>query len=240
MIEPEVAYCDLDGLLELAENFLSPHRPERPQESRRRARKSSAATSRSSKAILPPFPRLRYDEAVEMLNEAHKRRPARSSPSNTATTSALPTKPGSAASSTGPVMVHRYPADVKAFYMEPDPERLALRSLRRRACARRLRRNHRRLAARLQLRAAQEPHRSSTTCPSKPSSGISTCAATARCPTPASAWASSAPSPGSAASTTSAKPSPSPAPCTASTRRRSSTAADSHRLFHSTFNELAC
>ena len=32
MIEPEVAYCDLDGLLELAENFLSPHCSKRPQE----------------------------------------------------------------------------------------------------------------------------------------------------------------------------------------------------------------
>ena len=49
--------------------------------------------------------------------------------------------------------------------------------------------------------------------PKKPSTGISTCAATAPSPTPASAWASSAPSPGSAAWSTSAKPSHSPECC---------------------------
>jgi hypothetical protein len=41
--------------------------------------------------------------------------------------------------------------------------------------------------------------------PEKPSSGISTCAATAACRTPASAWAWNAPSPGFAEPSTSAK-----------------------------------
>ena len=62
------------------------------------------------------------------------------------------------------------------------PEGRELRALRRRARARRLRRSHRRLAARLQLRTAQEPHRTRTSCRSKPSSGISIYAATVRVP----------------------------------------------------------
>ena len=52
-------------------------------------------------------------------------------------------------------MVNRYPADVKAFYMEPDPEGSAPCPLRGRSRPRGLRRNHRRLAARVELRAAE-------------------------------------------------------------------------------------
>ena len=40
---------------------------------------------------------------------------------NMAMTLVRRTKPGFPISSTGRVMVHRYPANVKAFYMEPDP-----------------------------------------------------------------------------------------------------------------------
>jgi aspartyl/asparaginyl-tRNA synthetase len=50
-----------------------------------------------------------------------------------------------------PVMVHRYPANVKAFYMEPDPINPQPGSLRRRSGAGGLRRDHRRLAARVKL-----------------------------------------------------------------------------------------
>ena len=120
MIEPEVAYCDLDGLLELAENFLS-HIVQSVLKNRAAELAVIGRDPAKLEAILPPFPRLRYDEAAEMLNAGPQERRARSSPSSTATTSAPPTKPGSARNSTRPVMVHRYPADVKAFYMEPDP-----------------------------------------------------------------------------------------------------------------------
>src|ERR1700728_3944662 len=65
MIEPEVAYMDLDGLMELAENFISHivqsvvknRGPELTVIGRERAKLES---------ILPPFPRLRYDDAAEM------------------------------------------------------------------------------------------------------------------------------------------------------------------------------
>src|ERR1700728_604582 len=71
MVEPEVAYMDLDGLMELGENFISHivqsvvknRGPELTVIGRERAKLES---------ILPPFPRLRYDDAAEMLNQAHK------------------------------------------------------------------------------------------------------------------------------------------------------------------------
>src|SRR5206468_3387842 len=59
-----------------------------------------------------------------------------------------------------------------------------------------------------------------TTCRSSRTSGTSTCAGTARSPTPASGWGSSAWSPGSASSSTCARPSPSPACSTRSIRSR--------------------
>jgi asparaginyl-tRNA synthetase len=89
-------------------------------------------------------------------------------------------------------MVNRYPADVKAFYMEPDPKdpRLAL-------CVDVLAPEgygeiiggSQRVSSYELLSAAS----TSTNCRARPSSGISICAATAACRTPASAWASSAP-----------------------------------------------
>ncbi|HUX44182.1 MAG TPA: asparagine--tRNA ligase [Terracidiphilus sp.] len=120
MIEPEVAYMDLDGLLELAENFLS-HIVQSVLKNRAAELAVIERDPEKLKAILPPFPRLRYDEAVTMLNEAHAKGELDhafeygddfGSPDETWLSSQFDR----------PVMVHRYPADVKAFYMEPDPK----------------------------------------------------------------------------------------------------------------------
>ena len=98
-----------------------------------------------------------------------------------------------------PVMVHRYPAAVKAFYMEPDPENAKSCALRRRAGAGGLWGGDRRVAAYHLLRSAEEADRGAPVCRSKPFPGIWICAATVRFPMRASAWASSAWWPGSAA-----------------------------------------
>src|SRR5664279_1010568 len=63
MIEPEVAYCDLDGLLELAENFLS-HIVQTALKNRASELTVIGRDRAKLESILPPFPRLRYDEAV--------------------------------------------------------------------------------------------------------------------------------------------------------------------------------
>ena len=72
--------------------------------------------------IEAPFPRITYDEAVKMLQEGHAKGALENnfewggdlgSPDETYISSRFDK----------PVMIHRYPAKIKAFYMEPDPER---------------------------------------------------------------------------------------------------------------------
>ncbi|MGB7189170.1 MAG: asparagine--tRNA ligase [Acidobacteriaceae bacterium] len=120
MVEPEVAFCDLDGLMELAEQFLS-FIVGRVLARRGAELKVIQRDVAKLEAIQAPFPRLSYDEAVAMLNEAHAKGLLENgfeygndfgSPDETYLSSQFDR----------PVMVHRYPADVKAFYMEPDPE----------------------------------------------------------------------------------------------------------------------
>jgi asparaginyl-tRNA synthetase len=119
MIEPEVTYLDLDGLMELAENFLS-HIVTRVLESHRADLKVIGKDITKLEAILAPFPRLSYDDAHAMLLDAHAKGLIENahvygddfgSPDETYISNQYDR----------PVMVHRYPADVKAFYMQPDP-----------------------------------------------------------------------------------------------------------------------
>ncbi|MDE3062820.1 MAG: asparagine--tRNA ligase [Acidobacteriota bacterium] len=119
MIEPEVAYCDLDGLLELAENFLS-HIVQSVLKNRASELAVIGRDPEKLKNILPPFPRLRYDKAVEILNEAH-RKGELENPFEYGNDFGSPDETWLSSQFDRPVMVHRYPADVKAFYMEPDP-----------------------------------------------------------------------------------------------------------------------
>ena len=121
MVEPEVAYATLDDLMELAENFISFIVKGCLQ--RRRADLQTIGRDVSKlENIEAPFPRIPYDEAVQKLQEGHAQGKLESkfeyggdlgSPDETYLSSLYQK----------PVMVHRYPAKVKAFYMEPDPQR---------------------------------------------------------------------------------------------------------------------
>jgi len=119
MIEPEVAFMDLDGLLVLAENFLS-HIVQSVLKNRASELVVIGRDRAKLEAILPPFPRLRYDEAAEMLNQAHKDGHLEA-PFEYGNDFGSPDETWLSSQFDRPVMVHRYPADVKAFYMEPDP-----------------------------------------------------------------------------------------------------------------------
>ena len=121
MVEPEVAYAKLDDIMVLAENFLS-YIVRRVLETRRDDLEILERDLSKLEAIVPPFPRLPYDEAVRLLQEGHAAGAMEQrfewggdlgSPDETFLSSKYDK----------PVMVHRYPAEVKAFYMEPDPER---------------------------------------------------------------------------------------------------------------------
>jgi asparaginyl-tRNA synthetase len=119
MVEPEVAFLDLDGLMELAENYLS-HIVQSVLKNRSAELVTIGRDVSKLATITPPFPRLRYDEAVEMLNEAHKKGELEQ-PFQYGNDFGSPDETWLSSRFDRPVMVHRYPAEVKAFYMEPDP-----------------------------------------------------------------------------------------------------------------------
>ncbi len=119
MIEPEIAFADLDDLMTLAEEFLS-HIVQRVLVNRSTELKVIGRDTAKLESIRPPFPRVTYDEAAKMLEEAFKQGKIEQkfeygndfgSPDETYISSQFDR----------PVMVHRYPANIKAFYMEPDP-----------------------------------------------------------------------------------------------------------------------
>lgn len=132
MVEPEVAFLDLDGDMDLAEDFLC-FIVERVLERRRPELALIERDVGKLENVKKPFPRIRYDEAVAILNEA---RAEKRKTTGDATISDFPWGEDLGAEDETiissrydrPVMVHRYPAQVKAFYMKRDPadDRLAL------------------------------------------------------------------------------------------------------------------
>jgi asparaginyl-tRNA synthetase len=120
MIEPEVAFLELDGLMELAENFIS-HLVQSVLKNRSAELDVIGRDKAKLAAIVPPFPRLRYDVAADMLNQAYKDGKLEN-PFEYGNDFGSPDETYLSSQYDRPVMVHRYPSDVKAFYMEPDPK----------------------------------------------------------------------------------------------------------------------
>ena len=216
MVEPEVAYMDLDGLMELSEQFIS-HILQSVVKNRAAELQVIGRDTAKLATVMPPFPRLRYDEAAEMLNQAHKDGRLEA-PFEYGNDFGSPDETWLSSQYDRPVMVHRYPADVKAFYMEPDPKdaRYAL-------CVDVLAPEgygeiiggSQRVSSYELLSARIE----SMGCRARRSSGISICVATAACRTRDSAWASSAWWRGSAAWTTCERRFRSQGLCTACIRK---------------------
>jgi asparaginyl-tRNA synthetase len=125
MIEPEVAYMELDGLLELAEAFIS-HIVSRVLELHQADLKVIGRDITKLEAILgsdgkpAPFPRLTYDEAHAMLERAFAEGKIEA-PHIYGDDFGSPDETYISSQFDRPVMVHRYPAALKAFYMQPDP-----------------------------------------------------------------------------------------------------------------------
>jgi len=115
MVEPEMAYADLNDVMELAEGLVAAV-VARVLERRARELKTLGRDTSALARVQPPFPRITYDEAVEILRR--KGLPfAWGGDFGGADETAV------SESFDRPVMVHRFPAAVKAFYMKPDPER---------------------------------------------------------------------------------------------------------------------
>ena len=119
MIEPEVAFMDLDGDMDLAEAFLT-HIVTRVLELHRADLKLIGRDIAKLEAIQAPFPRLSYDEAHEMLDAAFKAGKLEA-PHIYGDDLGSPDETYLSSQFDRPVMIHRYPAASKAFYMQPDP-----------------------------------------------------------------------------------------------------------------------
>src|SRR5437660_865100 len=114
MVEPEVAFAELADVMTLAEEFLT-SLVARVLERRREELKVLERDVKRLEAVVPPFPRITYAEAVERLQKKGN-----------------PIQPGDdfggdeetilSNEFDRPVIIHRYPTALKAFYMQNDPE----------------------------------------------------------------------------------------------------------------------
>ncbi len=120
MIEPEMAYCDLEGAMALAEDMVL-YVLDRVLDGRRAELELLERDTAKLEQVRRPFPRLTYDKAIECLTALG---------SDIAWGSDLGGDDETilAAEFESPVFVHRYPSAVKAFYMKEDAQdrRLAL------------------------------------------------------------------------------------------------------------------
>ena len=125
MVEPEVAFAELPDLLELAEEFVVSLVARALDRCRLELQTLERDTSKLE-TVTRPFPRLTYDAAADILTrpEMMARARAQDAPpfvrgddlggfDETLLTEAFDR----------PVMVTHYPSSIKAFYMQPDPQR---------------------------------------------------------------------------------------------------------------------
>lgn len=128
MVEPEVAFCDLQGLMEIEEQFVS-HIIQRCLCDCSAELTVLERDLSHLQKVTPPFPRIHYDEAVAMINQAAQAGllvPGYEDPVPSITWGddfGSPHETYLAAQFEKPVFVHHYPTAVKAFYMEPESDR---------------------------------------------------------------------------------------------------------------------
>lgn len=128
MVEPEIAFCDLEGLMEVEEQFVS-HIVGRCLRDCGPELKILERDLTHLQKVTPPFPRIHYDDAVAMLNKAAAA--GELVPGYEDPVPAIewgddfgsPHETYIAAQFDKPVFVHHYPTQVKAFYMEPEADR---------------------------------------------------------------------------------------------------------------------
>ena len=118
MVEPEVAYADLNDVMALAEDLVVSV-VARVLEKRRRELTIIERDVSKLEAVQKPFPRISYDDAVKRLQ-------AKGLPIQWGGDFGGPDETTLSEEYDRPVLVHRYPAAIKAFYMKPDPDRADL------------------------------------------------------------------------------------------------------------------
>jgi len=114
MVEPEIAYATLDDLMKLGEELVT-YIVQSALARRERELQTLERNTAKLAHIKSPFPRISYDEALKILQRhgSHIRWGEDVGGADETILSHHFDKP---------VIIHRYPAQAKAFYMEPDPE----------------------------------------------------------------------------------------------------------------------
>ena len=114
MIEPEVAYFDLNDDMQLAEEFVT-HMVKSVLKNRLAELKILERDISKLEKVETPYPKLHYDEAAEILKKSNSEFVYGDDFGGTDETII-------SESFDRPVIVHHYPSAIKAFYMKRDPE----------------------------------------------------------------------------------------------------------------------
>ena len=115
MVEPEMAYATLEDVKNLAEGLVV-FVVQRVLENRRQELQTLERDVSKLERIQAPFPRMHYDQAVEILKSKGSEIQWGGDFGNADETILTEDQER-------PLMVDRYPAGIKAFYFEPDPDR---------------------------------------------------------------------------------------------------------------------
>jgi asparaginyl-tRNA synthetase len=119
MIEPEVAWADLDNIMELAEDLIV-YIVERVLERRRFELETLERDISKLENIKKPFPRITYEEAARILEE--EKRKGREIDFVYGKDFGGDEETIISERFDRPVMITRYPKEIKPFYMKIDPE----------------------------------------------------------------------------------------------------------------------
>ncbi|MEZ5365853.1 MAG: asparagine--tRNA ligase [Bryobacterales bacterium] len=115
MVEPELPFIDLNGIMDLAEEFVE-YVVARVLEERQEELKTLERDVTALEHVRRPFPRMSYDDAVKFLQGKGSEIEWGADFGNTDETLLGEGRDR-------PIMVHRFPTAIKAFYMQPDPAR---------------------------------------------------------------------------------------------------------------------
>jgi asparaginyl-tRNA synthetase len=113
MVEPEVAFLDLAGDMDLAEDFVA-HLVAHVLATRRRELATLERDVAALARVQKPFPRITYEDAIALLQR-------KGLPVEWGADFGADEETAISGEFDRPVLVHRYPIEMKAFYMKADP-----------------------------------------------------------------------------------------------------------------------
>ena len=115
MLEPEAAYVEFDEAMQLGEGLVSAI-VQGVLKNKARELETLKRDTKPLERVKPPFPRISYEDAIVVLNQEGN--PAKFGDDFGGDEETIISK-----NFDRPVIIHRYPAAIKAFYMQPDPVR---------------------------------------------------------------------------------------------------------------------